>query len=287
MKTKNKFLRKALRNKSVVIGSIMVLIVVFIAIFAPLLTPYDIETMDVNNVLAGPTAAHPFGTDQYGRDLMTRIFFGTRISLVVGFASVIFSMVIGVFMGLLAGYYGGWVDNLIGRIVDVFLSFPVLLLSIALVAVMGGGGTVSVIISLCLVSWTQYSRVVRSSVLSIREEEYVLAARTIGASSGRIICRYIIPNALAPIIVVATLGIGTAIVSEATLSFMGLGVQPPPPAGATRCPLDCATCARRPTWPPFPAWPSCSPFWASICWATVSGTSLIPGWSIKLKSNKQ
>lgn len=230
MKTKNKFLRKALRNKSVVIGSIMVLIVVFIAIFAPLLTPYDIETMDVNNVLAGPTAAHPFGTDQYGRDLMTRIFFGTRISLVVGFASVIFSMVIGVFMGLLAGYYGGWVDNLIGRIVDVFLSFPVLLLSIALVAVMGGGGTVSVIISLCLVSWTQYSRVVRSSVLSIREEEYVLAARTIGASSGRIICRYIIPNALAPIIVVATLGIGTAIVSEATLSFMGLGVQPPTPS---------------------------------------------------------
>ena len=161
---------------------------------------------------------------------MTRIFYGTRISLVVGFVSVFFSMMIGVFVGLLAGYYGGWVDNLIGRIIDVFLSFPVLLLSIALVAVMGGGGTVSVIASLCLVSWTQYARVVRSSVLVIREEEYVLAAKTFGASDMRIIFKYIIPNALAPIIVVATLGIGTAIVSEATLSFMGLGVQPPTPS---------------------------------------------------------
>ena len=112
----------------------------------------------------------------------------------------------------------------------MFLSFPVLLLSIALVAVMGGGGTVSVIVSLCLVSWTQYARVVRSSVLVIREEEYVLAAKTFGASDMRIIFKYIIPNALAPIIVVATLGIGTAIVSEATLSFMGLGVQPPTPS---------------------------------------------------------
>ena len=139
-------------------------------------------------------------------------------------------ILIGVFVGLLAGYYGGWVDNLIGRIIDVFLSFPVLLLSIALVAVMGGGGTVSVIVSLCLVSWTQYARVVRSSVLVIREEEYVLAAKTFGASDMRIIFKYIIPNALAPIIVVATLGIGTAIVSEATLSFMGLGVQPPTPS---------------------------------------------------------
>ena len=188
------------------------------------------EEMDMGNALQVPGADHKFGTDQYGRDLMTRIFYGTRISLVVGFISVFFSMVIGVFVGLLAGYYGGWVDNLIGRIIDVFLSFPVLLLSIALVAVMGGGGTVSVIASLCLVSWTQYARVVRSSVLVIREEEYVLAAKTFGASDMRIIFKYIIPNALAPIIVVATLGIGTAIVSEATLSFMGLGVQPPTPS---------------------------------------------------------
>lgn len=227
---KNKTFQKAIHNKSIVIGSVMVLIVIFIAIFAPILTPYDLDAMDMGNALQTPDSAHLFGTDQYGRDLMTRIFFGTRISLLVGFVSVFFSMIIGVTVGLLAGYYGGWVDNLIGRIIDVFLSFPVLLLSIALVAVMGGGGTVSVIVSLCLVSWTQYARVVRSSVLVIREEEYVLAAKTFGASNMRIIFKYIMPNALAPIIVVATLGIGTAIVSEATLSFMGLGVQPPTPS---------------------------------------------------------
>ncbi len=227
---KNKTFQKAVHNKSIVIGLIMVLIVILIAVFAPALTPFDLEEMDMGNALQVPGVDHKFGTDQYGRDLMTRIFYGTRISLVVGFVSVFFSMMIGVFVGLLAGYYGGWVDNLIGRIIDVFLSFPVLLLSIALVAVMGGGGTVSVIVSLCLVSWTQYARVVRSSVLVIREEEYVLAAKTFGASDMRIIFKYIIPNALAPIIVVATLGIGTAIVSEATLSFMGLGVQPPTPS---------------------------------------------------------
>lgn len=227
---KNKTFQKAVHNKSIVIGLIMVLIVILIAVFAPALTPFDLDEMDMGNALQVPGADHKFGTDQYGRDLMTRIFYGTRISLVVGFVSVFFSMMIGVFVGLLAGYYGGWVDNLIGRIIDVFLSFPVLLLSIALVAVMGGGGTVSVIASLCLVSWTQYARVVRSSVLVIREEEYVLAAKTFGASDMRIIFKYIIPNALAPIIVVATLGIGTAIVSEATLSFMGLGVQPPTPS---------------------------------------------------------
>ncbi|MDE6828789.1 MAG: ABC transporter permease, partial [Lachnospiraceae bacterium] len=190
---KNKTFQKAVHNKSIVIGLIMVLIVILIAVFAPALTPFDLEEMDMGNALQVPGADHKFGTDQYGRDLMTRIFYGTRISLVVGFVSVFFSMMIGVFVGLLAGYYGGWVDNLIGRIIDVFLSFPVLLLSIALVAVMGGGGTVSVIASLCLVSWTQYARVVRSSVLVIREEEYVLAAKTFGASDMRIIFKYIIP----------------------------------------------------------------------------------------------
>lgn len=229
-KIKNRTLKKALHNRSILIGAVMVFIVIFVAIAAPILTPYDVEEMDMANALLAPSAAHPFGTDQYGRDLMTRIFYGTRISLFVGFTSVLFSMLIGVLMGLLSGFYGGWVDGLIGRIIDVFLSFPALLLSIALVAILGGGGTHSVIISLCLTAWTQYARVIRSSVLGIREEEYVLAARTIGASNKRIIFKYILPNALAPIIVVATLGIGSAIVSEATLSFMGLGVQPPTPS---------------------------------------------------------
>lgn len=224
-----KFVRKALRNKSFMVGLAMVVLVILVAILAPVLTPYDLDTMQMENSLLKPSAEHLFGTDQYGRDLMTRIFYGTRISLIVGVTSVVVSMIIGVIMGLLSGFYGGWIDTIVGRIIDVFLSFPVLLLAIALVAVFGGG-TVSVIISLCFVSWTQYARVVRSSVLSIREEEYVLAAKTIGASNWHIILKYIMPNALAPVIVVATLGIGTAIVSEATLSFMGLGVQPPTPS---------------------------------------------------------
>lgn len=227
---KNKTFQKAIHNKSVIIGSVMVLTVIIVAIFAPFLTAHELEAMDMQNALKTPGGEHLLGTDQYGRDLMTRIFYGARISLIVGFVSVFFSMIIGVAVGLIAGYYGGWIDNLIGRIIDVFLSFPVLLLAIALVAVMGGGGTVSVIASLCLVSWTQYARVVRSSVLVIREEEYVMAAKTFGASDIHILFKYVIPNALAPIIVVATLGIGTAIVSEATLSFMGLGVQPPTPS---------------------------------------------------------
>ena len=223
---KSKILRKALRNKSVLIGSAMILIIVFAAVFAPVLTPYDPHVMDHDNPLLTPSLEHPFGTDQFGRDLLTRIIYGTRISLLVGIVSVVVAMIIGVLTGLVSGYYGGWVDSLLGRVVDVFLSFPVLLLAIALVAVIGGG-TVSVIIALCAVSWTKYTRVVRSSVLAIREEEYVLAARTIGARNSRIMFKYILSNALAPIIVVATLSIGTAIVSEATLSFLGVGIMPP------------------------------------------------------------
>lgn len=230
MKIKNKTLRKALKNKSVLLGSAMILVIVFAAIFAPWLTPYELDEMDMDNMLLPPSGEHPFGTDQYGRDLLTRIIYGSRISLFVGVVSVLFSMIIGVLAGLTAGYYGGWVDSVLGRVVDVFLSFPVLLLAIALVAALGGGSTISVIAALCAVYWTRYTRVVRSSVLAIREEEYVLAARTIGAKNLRIMFRYILPNALAPVIVVATLGLGEAIVSEATLSFLGLGVQPPTPS---------------------------------------------------------
>jgi peptide/nickel transport system permease protein len=226
---KNKLLRRAWKSKAIVLGGVMILTVVSMAAFAPFITPYGLDVMDMDNSLLLPSAAHWFGTDQYGRDLFTRIVYGTRVSLLVGISSVMFSMLIGVAYGLAAGYFGGWLDNILGRIVDVFLSFPVLLLAIALVAVLGGG-TLSVIIALCVVSWTQYARVIRSCVLAIKEEEYVLAARIIGASHLRIMLRHILPNALSPVIVIATLGIGTAIVSEATLSFMGLGIQLPTPS---------------------------------------------------------
>lgn len=222
-------LKKTRRNKSVMIGFFMVIIVVFMALFAPLIAPYPVDEMDMTQQLLSPSSEHWFGTDQYGRDLLTRVIYGSRVSLMVGVVTVMASMVIGVLLGLIAGFYGGIVDSIIMRIVDVFLSFPVLLLAIALVAVLGPG-TSSVIVALCIVQWTNYTRVVRSSVLSLKEEEFIQAARTIGASNMRIIIKYILPNAISPIIVVATMGIGSAIVSEATLSFLGLGVQPPTPS---------------------------------------------------------
>lgn len=219
-------IKKFLRNKSFLIGGIIVAIVIFSAIFAPLVSPYDAYEMNMSERLKPPGDRHLMGTDQFGRDLLTRIIYGSRVSIKVGIIAVGIASVIGVFLGLIAGYYGGLIDKIIMRFVDIFLSFPVLLLAIALVAALGPS-IASVMIALGLVYWTQYARIVRSSVLAIKEEEYILAAITIGASDFRIIFKYILPNALALVIVMATLGLGTAIISESTLSFLGLGIQPP------------------------------------------------------------
>lgn len=221
-----KTLKRYLRNKSVVIGGVIVLLVIFSALFAPFITSHDAYEMDMPERLKEPSDKNLLGTDQFGRDLLTRIIYGSRVSIKVGVISVGIAVVIGVFLGLISGYYGGVVDKIIMRLVDIFLSFPVLLLAIALVAALGPS-TGSVMIALGLVYWTRYTRLVRSSVLSIKEEEYVLAAVTIGASDMKIIFKYILPNAMAPIIVMATLGLGTAIIAESTLSFLGLGIQPP------------------------------------------------------------
>lgn len=215
------------QSKSAFFGALIVLIVVGCAIFAPFISTHDPFEMNMNKGMLKPGESnHLLGTDQYGRDLFSRLIYGARISLKVGFFSVIISMSIGVTLGLIAGYYGGVIDSIIMRIVDIFLSFPVILLAIALVASLGPGID-SVIIALGLVYWTNYARVVRANVLSIKEEEYIQAAKTIGSSDFRIIFLNILPNSLAPIIVIATLGLGVAIVSEATLSFLGLGIQPP------------------------------------------------------------
>lgn len=219
-------LKRFIRNKSVIIGGILILIVVFCAVFAPFISPHDPYTMDPANSNQPPSREHPLGTDNLGRDLMTRLFYGARVSLQVGLVAVGFSMTFGVALGLIAGYYGGWIDVVIMRIVDIFLAFPVILLAIAFVAALGAGAF-NLMLALAMVAWTQYTRVVRSSVLALKEEEFVLASRTIGASSLRIIMTYILPNALAPIIVMATLGLGTAVITESTLSFLGLGIRPP------------------------------------------------------------
>jgi len=219
-------IKRFLRNKSVIIGGTLILIVVFCAVFASVISPHDPFVMDPANSNQPPSREHPLGTDNLGRDLMTRLFYGARVSLQVGLVAVGFAMTFGSALGLIAGYYGGWLDILIMRVVDIFLSFPVILLAIAFVAALGPG-TFNLMLALAMVAWTQYTRVVRSSVLALKEEEFVLAARTIGASSFRIMTTYILPNALAPIIVLATLGLGTAVISESTLSFLGLGIRPP------------------------------------------------------------
>ncbi len=220
-------IKKVLKSKSTVIGGIVVILLVLCAIFAPIITSHDPYEMNMEKVLLKPgEEGHILGTDQYGRDLLTRIIYGARISLVVGISSVIISLIIGVTIGLISGYYGGFIDAFFMRIVDIFLSFPVVLLAIALVAALGPG-IENVIIAIGLVYWTNYARVVRGNVLAIKEEEFVQAAKTIGSSNFRIIFRNILPNTLSSIIVIATLGLGVAIVSEATLSFLGLGIEPP------------------------------------------------------------
>ncbi|WP_230199435.1 nickel transporter permease [Bacillus ndiopicus] len=220
-------IKRILKNKSIVIGGTIVLLLILCAIFAPIISTHDPYEMNMNETLLKPgEQGHLLGTDQYGRDLLTRIIYGARVSLIVGISSVAISMIIGVTIGLIAGYYGGLIDAFFMRIVDIFLSFPVVLLAIALVAALGPG-IENVIIAIGLVYWTNYARVVRGNVLSIKEEDFVQAAKTIGSSNFRIIFYNILPNTMSSIIVIATLGLGVAIVSEATLSFLGLGIEPP------------------------------------------------------------
>ncbi|MDR1961689.1 MAG: ABC transporter permease [Gracilibacteraceae bacterium] len=220
------FLKKLLRNKSALIGGVLIAIVVLCALLAPVISPYDPYEMHMENRLAPPGSEHIMGTDQYGRDLFSRVIYGAIISLQVGFIAVGVSMALGVFLGLISGYFGGWVDRVVMVLVDIFLSFPIILLAIAFVAVLGPSPK-NVMLALGLIYWTNYARTVRAGVLAVKEEEFVLAARTTGAGDFRIIFLYILPNVLAPIIVMATLGLGTAIISESTLSFLGLGIQPP------------------------------------------------------------
>jgi len=207
-----------------------VLVVIALAAAAPwIFTRASPDQIDILARLAPPSRLHVLGTDNIGRDLLARLVWGARISLLVALVSVGGAASIGVTLGLLAGYLGGWVESVVMRIVDVFLSFPAILLALALVAVLGAGVT-SVITALTLVFWTQYARVIRASALAEKQKVYVEAATAVGANSGRIVIRHILPNILSPVIILATLGMGTAVVAESTLSFLGMGVQPPAPS---------------------------------------------------------
>ncbi len=211
------------------LGAALLAVIVVAALVPPLFTRADPEEVDIISRLAPPSRAHPLGTDNIGRDLLARLVYGSRVSLLVSLISVSGAVLIGVTLGLLAGYYGRWAEAGIMRTVDVFLAFPAILLALALVAVLGAG-VPSVISALVLVFWTQYARVVHGATLAEKEKTYVEAARASGAGDGRILARHILPNVISPIIILATLGMGTAVVAESTLSFLGMGVQPPTPS---------------------------------------------------------
>ena len=218
------------RNKLALVGLIIVALVTFLAIFAPFIAPHDPNTPYEGKMMLGPgTEGFLLGTDPIGRDLLSRIIYGSRVSLQVGIIAVGIGVVIGVILGLIAGYYGGIWDTLIMRLVDIFRGFPVILLAIAIMAVLGPS-LYNVMIALGAVGWTTYARLVRGDSLSIREKEFVEAGKAIGLRDHQLLARYFLPNLLAPIIVVATFGMATAILAEASLSFLGLGIQPPTPS---------------------------------------------------------
>ncbi len=212
-----------------VAGAGILAVLVGVALFAPWLAPYDPSEIHLEEKLTAPGRAHPFGTDALGRDVQSRIIYGARVSVLVGFSTVAISFVFGTLMGFLAGYYGGLLDEAIMRGVDILLAFPGILLAIALTAILGPSLR-NVILALCVMGWVGYARIVRAQVLALRESEFVLAARALGVRDSRLLPRHVLPNILAPLIVEATFGIAGAILGEAGLSFLGLGTQPPVPS---------------------------------------------------------
>ncbi len=213
-------------------GTVIVLMAVAAAILGPWVMPYDPAAQQLALRLEGPSAAHWFGLDELGRDIFARVLAGARISLLVGLVVVSVSSTIGIALGSIAGYFGGRVDEAISRLIDILLAFPGLLLAIALVAVLGPSLT-NVVLALSLIGWVGYARLVRGQVLRARELEFVQAARALGATTRRVLVRHVIPSTLPAVSVQATLGMGGAILAEAALSFLGLGVQPPTPSWGT------------------------------------------------------
>jgi len=227
------------KNRGAVVGAVLVALILFCAAAAPLLTSHDPIAQDIDHgltQLGGPVSpgGHYFlGTDSLGRDVWSRLVYGSRISLQVGMVATFIALTFGVFIGLTAGYFGGIADTLLMRLVDLVLAFPFLLLAITLATLLRqssvGGGTATVYITLGVVSWTTMARVIRSKVLSVREMEFVHSARAVGASSGRIVLRHVLPNVIGPIIVLATISVAQMILAESTLSYLSLGPPPPTP----------------------------------------------------------
>jgi peptide/nickel transport system permease protein len=220
---------RLIRNFAFTLGLVLTLLLIISALAAPVLSPHDPFQQDTSRRLEAPSDDHPLGLDDLGRDVLSRIFYGARVSLRVGFSVVFLASLIGITLGAIAGYFGGFVDVLVMRLCDILLSFPGILLAIALVAVLGPSLN-NVVLALVITAWVGYARLVRGQVLKVREMEFVTAARALGARAPRVIILHVLPNIMNPVIVMATLGLGGVILSEAALSFLGLGVQPPTPS---------------------------------------------------------
>ncbi|MGB9750269.1 MAG: oligopeptide ABC transporter permease [Caldisericia bacterium] len=229
--------RRLKKHKLAIISLVLLIIIILACLVGPFFVKYhynDMESFDPDNPLVGeykpPSRLHPFGTDELGRDTLSRVLYGGRISLFVGFASVFSALILGVFVGALAGYYGGIADTLLMRFTDIMFSIPVLPLLVVLASVIPGGGVWKIVLVITIFGWMTDARIVRGVYLSLKEQEFAEAARAIGASNARIIWRHLLPNTMAPIIVSATLGVGGNIIYEAALSYLGFGIMPPTPS---------------------------------------------------------
>lgn len=222
-------LRQLIRNRLVVVGLFIIAVFILSAIFAPLLVPYSPYEQSLVEGLRPPSAEHPFGQDKLGRDILSRVIFGARVSIWIGLITVGISALVGVILGSLAGYLGGMVDEVLMRLIDILLAFPGILLAIALMGVLGPSLN-NIILALCIIGWVGYARLVRGQILSVRNFEFVTAAKALGADHWRIILRHILPNIMGPLTVQVTFGLAGIIIAEAGLSFLGLGTQPPTPS---------------------------------------------------------
>jgi peptide/nickel transport system permease protein len=221
--------RRLRKNSLAMIGVGIVATLVVVAIFAPILAPYDVAAIDAKNVLGAPSWHHPLGTDGLGRDVVSRMIYGARISLLVGFVSAGLACLIGLMLGALAGYFGGWIDTVLMRFVDIMLCFPSFFLILAVIAYLNAS-IWNIMLVIGITSWMGVCRLVRAEFLSLKQRDFIMAAEALGAPPGRVILRHGLPNAVAPVFVSFVLGVAGAILTESALSFLGIGVQPPDPS---------------------------------------------------------
>jgi ABC-type dipeptide/oligopeptide/nickel transport system permease subunit len=229
VKELNRFFRVFLNRGVVVFGMVIILLFIVTAVFAPWLAPYSPDKIDMNNSLLQPEKAHWLGTDSLGRDTLSRVIYGTRVSMLIGLIVVVLGSIVGMALGLIAGYFGGWTHAVVMRLIDTLMALPMLILALLVAALLGGGGINNVVMALAFAMVPIYARLMCGQVMSVKENDYILAGRSMGASHIRIMLRHLAPNCFPPLIVMMTMMLGTTILAEAGLSFLGIGVEAPTP----------------------------------------------------------